>query len=127
MPLILRATSPSALLKVFEDEREGFGWYTAAQIITRVARFVNKKPRGAVLNRQDPRWLGVLGVMEEGLRQGVVNNKARSGHDTDDLTLVKAALEELGETGVPLYAPLCKQIEEDGEDRTTKSYLVSRV
>lgn len=127
MPLILRASSPTALLKVFEDEREGFGWYTAAQIITRVGRFVCKKPRGAVLNRQDPRWLGVLGVLDEALRQGVVSNKARNGHDTDDLTLVKAALEDLGETGVPLYEPLCKQILDDGEDRTTKSYLVSRV
>lgn len=116
MPALIKATSPAQLLALYAEEREHYGWYTAKETITRIARYVTKKPRGAFLDRKDERFLGLMGVVEMALRQNMMTSKARLGHSTDDLSTLKAAMEGLGVTEGPAYSMLCAQLAEEADE-----------
>ena len=93
---MLDAKTPAALLGLFERERTDpelrsgdYGWYTAAVTTKRLsitAKKVKWRPGGAPqMDTMDPKFSGLLHVMDQAMDQGVMDSKARMGHACDDL------------------------------------------
>ncbi len=98
MPALLRATTPSALLTIFDEERERYGWATAKETITRIAKRSAKRGGAATATAtitSDPRFAALLEVPATALAQGVMDSKARLNYQSDDLTALQAALKAL--------------------------------
>ena len=116
VPQILKAGSVGQLLQMYQLNWDGMGWYTAVVLINKIRKHATKTNRPSFLDTKDPRWLGLLGVMEEAMDQKVVDSKARMGYDNDDLTSVKSSLEVLDMDAHPLYFKLCQKIQEETEE-----------
>ena len=126
---MMSCAAPSELLRLFDREKEYNGWYTAKECITRIARQIDKAygKRSARLSARqfdptDPRFSTLLAVFEEALDQRVMNSKSRLGHQTDDLSSIRSALEQLAivktseDVGFALHTKLVALIEEEDEE-----------
>jgi hypothetical protein len=118
MPLLLRASSTNELLSIFDKEHESYGWATAKDTITRIAKASKKSPQGTSALLKDTRFLALLTVPATALEQGVMSSKARLNYQTDDLTSIQAALKTMRVTSDvhPLPDLLARKIEEELEE-----------
>ena len=121
MPLILAAASPEVLLSLFEKEKDRYGWVTAAETIKRLAKRAAKARGGrsrAAIDKTDERLEALMSIPVLALSQNVMDSKARRGHNTDDLTSLREAVETLGlrEHASGLHPALEAKLAEEAEE-----------
>ena len=110
---LLSAKEIPEMLEIFDRERHHYGWFTAKETITRVAKRAKNEPD--FKPSEDERFMRLLDIPQRALDQQVMCSQIRKGEQSDDLSRIAIALEELDMADTDLYVALETKLAEEAK------------